>query len=119
MRHGNETPQLSWNKKQTEKSKQSETHKAQASNFRLCCSKNNVKNVIAAHAFPRKWLYFRRMVVFNRSFFSVIFLRALLIVCSARALDPQGEFTKQEIVRSSQRGWCLTAQAREGGMGKL
>lgn len=109
MRHGNETPQPSWNKKQTEKSKQSETHRAKPSNFRLCCSKNDVKNVIAVNAFLRKWLYFSRMAVFNRNLFSVIFLRPLLIVCSARALDPQGEFTEREIFRSSQCGWCLAA----------
>lgn len=43
MRHGNETPQPSWNKKQTEKSKQSETCRAKLTIFRLCFSKNNVK----------------------------------------------------------------------------
>ena len=63
MRHGNETPQPSWNKKQTEKSKQSETCRAKPSNLGLCCSKNNVKNVIAVKAFLRKWLYFSRMAV--------------------------------------------------------
>lgn len=110
MRHGNKTPQPSWNKKQTEKSKQSEARRAQPSNFRLCCSNNNVKNIIAVNAFLRKWLYFSRIAVFYRNLFSVIFfLRALLIVCSARALDPQGEFTEQEIVRSLQCGWCLAA----------
>lgn len=95
------------------KSKQKSRSKVRH-NFIMCCSKNNVKNVIAVNAFVGKRLYFSRMAVFNRNLFSVLFfLRALLIVCSAGALDPQGEFTERETVRSSQCSWCLAAQAGE------
>lgn len=72
MRQGNEAPQLSWNKKQTEKLEQSVTCRAKPSKFGLRCSKNNVKNVIAVNAFLRKWLCFSRMALFNRNLFNVI-----------------------------------------------
>jgi len=62
-----------------------------------------------SQSLPEEMALFQQNGSSQMELFSVIFLRALLIECSARALDPQGEFTEQEIVRSSQCGWCLAA----------